>query len=285
MSHDTGTLHVPRIRAIGPGPFVTFRSYKLDGRHIIWRAREHRKGLRLKARALENRPVPFWQTRAYNRYTGLFFAIGSLLFMLGCVLALIPAATAPPAFVTNITFFAGSIPFTIAGYLQHFQSANAEAFAPGPAPRLPDRHISLIGWQPDSAGWISTFAQALGTIAFNFNTFDAIVAPGGWHAQDLAVWAPGMIGSVLFLISGYLSFIETSRSFWSWHPKNLAWRIVFINLLGCILFMIASTLAYVPKGPEAWWIVDVSNIHLFLGSLCFFIGALLSIRESALAED
>ena len=51
-----------------------------------------------------------------------------------------------------------------------------------------------------------------------------------------------MIGSVMFLASGYLAFIEVGHKYWSWRPRDLAWQIGFINLLGCIFFMIAGVL-------------------------------------------
>ncbi|MFG1400697.1 hypothetical protein [Xanthobacter sediminis] len=272
------------VHFAGPWPFVTFRSYVLAGRHIIWRARQHRKGLDRRARAVEKVPAPFWQTQAYNWWIGLIFAVGSFLFMLGSVLALVPAGTdwTPSTLLVNIIFFAGSIPFTTAGYMQHFQAANAGSFSLDPT-TAPRRRVALIGWHPRNAGWLSTFTQFVGTVAFNFNTFDSILAPASWSLQDLVIWGPDMIGSVLFLVSGYLAFIETSRGYWSWKPRSLAWQIVFTNLLGCIAFMIAAFLAYVPDGTEAWWLPVLANIQLFLGALGFFVGAALSMREAASA--
>lgn len=268
----------------GPWPFVTFRSYVLAGRHIIWKARQHRKGLVRRARALETASVPLWQTQGYNWATGLIFAIGSFLFMLGSALALIPEGPwQPSALLVNIVFFAGSLPFTTAGYMQHFQAANAGPFAVDPA-TVPARRIALMGWHPRNVGWLSTFTQFIGTVAFNFNTFDSILDPPGWLMQNLAIWGPDMIGSVLFLVSGYLAFIETCHRYWSWKPRSLEWQIVFTNLLGCIAFMVAALLAYVPRGPEAAWIPMLANMGLFLGALGFFVGALLSMRESRAAE-
>lgn len=278
--HPSG-LH---IAIEGPGPFATRLSFTRAGRHIVWLARQHRKGLDLRRRALDPAGRPFWQSAAYNWSVGAIFAVGSFLFMLGSVLSLVPAsAWAWPALWTNIVFFAGSIPFTIAGYLQHFQAANARDFMVDP-PAGQERRVALIGWHPASAGWLSTFTQFLGTVAFNFNTFDAILAPPSATAQDLFIWTPDMIGSALFLISGYLAFIETSHRYWSWKPKDLAWQIVFVNLLGCIAFMIAAILAFVPAGPEPSWIPAVSNINLLLGALGFFVGALLTMRESRAAS-
>ncbi|WP_454915943.1 hypothetical protein [Xanthobacter sediminis] len=279
----TGHLLHPgglRLRIEGPWPFITRRSYTLAGRHIVWLSRQDRKGLSLAARAHDETIPAFWQSATYSWYVGAIFAVGSFLFMLGSMMSLMPAGPwQPSAFWTNLVFFLGSIPFTIAGYLQHFQAANASAFTLDPkASRR--RRLSLIGWHPRSAGWLSTFTQFVGTVAFNFNTFDALVASPAWFVQDMAVWVPDMVGSALFLVSGYLAFIEAGHRYWSWRPKDLSWQTVFVNLVGCVAFMTAAVLAYVPDGPEPSWIDTVSIVHLLIGAVCFLVGSILSMRES-----
>lgn len=270
-----------RAREHGAWPFVTLRAIRRHGRDLIWRARDHRKGLSPADRGA-HQAQPLWRRRWFNWLIGLLFALGSALFALGCVLALLPQPLTSMT-VNNLVFFAGSIPFTIAGYLQHFQSANAGDFDSGEA--RPTVRVALIGWRPRAPGWISTFSQFLGTIAFNFNTGDAIDAPAGWLAQDLSIWAPGFVGSVLFLISGYLAFIEVAHRYWRWAPTDPQWRLVFVNLAGCVFFMISSTLAYVPAGPEPAWIGWSANVWLLLGSLCFFIGAVMTMQEAERAPD
>lgn len=274
----------PQTRSDGAWPFVTHLRYFQNGRHVVWQARQVRRGLRRRLAALEAGPRPFWRTEAYNWWMGLTFALGSFLFMLGSALSLAPSSwlNLPQAGI-NVVFFAGSIPFTVAAYLQLFQAANAPeiptlgADPAGIAASLP---VAAIGWRPGSPGWLSSFAQFLGTIQFNFNTFDAIVAPDQWYVQDVVVWTPGVVGSVLFLVSGYLAFVETCGGYWRWRPHDLDWQIVTSNLLGCVFFMTASSLAFVPKGPEAQWIPALANLHLLLGAFGFLVGALLSMRES-----
>lgn len=274
--HPTGIS----IRIEGPWPFITRRSYRLAGHKFTWLSRRHRKGLDFKERALNAATPPFWQSAEYNWSVGAIFAIGSFLFMIGSVMSLMPEGPwQPPNAWTNGVFFLGSIPFTMAGYLQHFQSANAADFTPSPGSAEP-RKISWIGWKPGSVGWLSTFTQFVGTIAFNFNTFDAMVAPDTWNAQDELVWLPDMLGSILFLVSGYLAYIEAGHRYWSWRPHDLAWRIAFINLVGCVAFMTAAILSYTPRISEASWITTASTAHLLAGASCFFAGALLSMRES-----
>jgi len=272
----------PSIDRKGAWPFVTLRRYEARGRPLVWRARQHRKGLERDLRGLGDAPPPFWQTPFYNWMTGAVFAVGALLFMIASTLSLAPAQFGhPSAFTIAVIFFAGSIPFTIAGYLQHFQAANAGPFRM-PGGDTDRRRVAVIGWQPDSPGWISTLSQFIGTIAFNFNTFDAIHPPSGHLMQDVVIWLPGLIGSILFLVSGYLAYIETSHAYASIQPRDLAWWIVTINLLGCIAFMVSGILAYVPRTPFPEWIGTLGNANLWLGALCFFVGAVLLMRESRL---
>ena len=261
----------------GPPGFVTFRSVMAHGRRIVWRARQHRKGLLRDPREAATLP---WHSPTYNRCMAAFFAMGSLLFMLGASLSLIP--TSLSATQIAIVFFAGSIPFTIGGFLQNLQAANTGDFSTSAPPAAP--RMQLIGWRPHNLGWLSAFTQFCGTIAFNFNTFDAIDARSAWYVQDIMIWVPGMIGSVLFLVSAYLAFMETSHGLWSWKPAALDWWIVTVNLLGCIFFMTAALTSFVPATQVPHWLDDVVNIHLWLGACCFFIAALLTIRESRQIE-
>lgn len=283
MSRKPRDVSVPNMRIDGPWPFVTLRGYSHRGRPLLWRARQNRKGIWPAERGEDPAGLPFWRAPAYNWLTGFFFSIGALLFMLGAMFSLMPSdwAATPSEFTTAIVFFMGSIPFTTAGYMQHFQATNAPEFELDPSAASAPRRVSFIGWHPQSPGWLSTLTQFCGTVFFNFNTFDAIHPAADWYVQDLTIWTPGMIGSILFLVSGYLAFIEACHGYWAWRPKDLDWRIVFVNLLGCIFFMTAGILAYVPKGKEPDWIVDAANIHLWLGALGFLIGAVLLMRESA----
>ena len=272
--------HLRGLVTKGPGRFITYASFLRDGKRRLWLARESRKGL---LRPPGEAGAPLWLRPAYNWWIGALFAMGSLLFMLGAGLSIAP--TTLGAVQVALVFFAGSIPFTTAAFLQNLQAANAA----GPPIAAPGSSggagaLRLVGWRPRDLGWLSTVTQLLGTIAFNLSTFDAIDPKGGWYRQDLTVWLPDLAGSVLFLASGYLAFMETSHGYWSWRPRDLGWRITFVNLLGCVVFMTAGLLAYVPRTAEPGWIATVAAIHLGLGGACFLIGALLTMRESRIGD-
>lgn len=261
-------------------PFITRRVYTLHGKQAIWLSRMHRKGLLFRNQVLQPRDVPFWKTQDYNRHIGASFAVGAALFALASILMFISIQRPELSNFTNLTFFLGSIPFTITASLQHFQSANSFILNDASQSTGTSARIHLIGWQPRSAGWWSTFSQWLGTIAFNISTFNAIAAPDQKVLDTLDIWAPNFEGSILFLVSGYLAYIEVSNKYWSWRPKSLSWQIVFINLLGCFAFMISAIAPTAPAQETVEWFSTYSNSYTLIGALCFFISALLLVKES-----
>jgi hypothetical protein len=273
--------------AIGPWPFTTRRIYQRpDGTHTIWRSRHHRKGLpapEVSAAATTKALLRcLWMPRQLNWWIGVVFAIGSLLFTLASVLSLWPrlaAAWSLDSTGVNAIFFAGSIPFTIAAYLQLFQAANAGELLHDSA--RPRQRPTLLGWRPRDIGWLIGALQFAGAILFNINTLDAMLPALGWLQQDLEIWAPDFVGSILFLASGYLAFIETCHAYWAWKPKNLSWLVTSINLLGCVGFMISAVFAFVLPGPPNVEVVTVSVAFTLLGAVGFFVGSLLMLPETA----
>ena len=276
------------VETKGPWPFVTRRVYQAaDQSKRVWSSRHHRKGLLLRV-ADEAEEVAvrlsscLWMPRQLNWWIGVIFAMGSLLFAAASVLSLAPAlarAWSLDSTGINTIFFAGSIPFTSAAYLQLLQAANADEFPRG-GTSSPQR-LALFGWRPHDLGWLSCALQFVGTILFNFNTFDAMIPSLTWFQEDLVVWAPNLIGSILFLASGYLAFIESSHAHWAWKPKSLSWWVVFMNLLGCVGFMISALFAIYLPGPPNIEAVTVSVLFTLLGAIGFLVGSLLMLPETA----
>ena len=162
----------------GPWPVVTRRVFHLtDGSKHVWSSRHHRKSLLVRGTA-EAEEIALallrclWMPQRLNWWIGIIFAIGSLFFAWASVLCLAPAlarALSLDMAGINAIFFAGSIPFTIAAYLQLFQAANAGDYRPD-GPRSPRRTL-FFGWRPHDIGWLSCALQFMGTILFNLNTF------------------------------------------------------------------------------------------------------------------
>jgi hypothetical protein len=220
-----------------------------------------------------------------NWWIGIIFAIGSSLFVLGSIFTLEPRIALDASLDTtgvNAVFFAGSIPFTTAAYLQLYQAANAGDFTmQGLQAR---QRPVLFGWRPHDIGWLSCALQFLGTILFNVNTFDAMLPDFDWLQQDMAVWVPDIAGSILFLASGYLAFIETCHKHFAWRPERISWWVTLMNLLGCAAFMVSAVFAVVlPKSTDIET-AGLAVVFTLIGGAGFLIGSLLMLPETATAD-
>ena len=282
--HSNGDAYY-LVESAGPWPFITRRIYRLPDRsHLVWRSRLHRKGLH-RARGAEAQTLLrcLWMPQRLNWWIGVVFALGSALFMFGSVLSLAPELAQAWAFdpqEINLVFFAGSIPFTTAAYLQLFQSANAGVFPPHGGSESPRR--VLFGWRPHDIGWLSCALQFPGTLLFNANTFDALLPNLDWLQQDLAIWVPDVAGSVLFLASGYLAFVETCHAHFAWRPQDISWWVTFANLLGCVAFMVSAVFAFVPSQAPGFDAAGLAVMFTLMGGTGFLIGSLLMLPETAL---
>jgi hypothetical protein len=275
------------IEEIGPWPFISRKTFlRPDGVRVVLHSRHHRKGLFL--------PEPgeflltmatlrrcLWMPGRLNWWIGSIFALGSILFALGAALSLSPTLARDWSLDTtavNAIYFAGSIPFTTAGYLQLFQTANAPSFSS--LQRSASRRFTLFGWRPSEIGWLSCALQFVGTLLFNLNTFDAMLPGLDWLRQDWLIWAPDFGGSILFLVSGYLAFVETSHAHGAWQPTSLSWWVTLVNLLGCVGFMISAVFAFVPSQSPGFPTISVG--FTLIGALGFLVGSLLMLPEAAL---
>ena len=285
----------------GPWPFTTRRTYRReDGSLSVWSSRHHRKGLLLRVigeaeELADHWSSCLWMPQKLNWWIGAVFAIGALLFALASVLSLSPElaeAWSLDSTRINAIFFAGSIPFTTAAYLQLFQAANAGEFIADKGSGVVSRHgpkdasqkrlltALFLGGRPSDIGWLSSALQFIGTILFNFNTFDAMIPSLTWFQEDLLIWSPNIVGSVLFLASGYLAFIEACHAHWSWKPKSISWWVVVTNLLGCVGFMISALFAiYLPGTPNVE-ATTISVLFTLLGAIGFLVGSLLMLPET-----
>lgn len=71
----------------------------------------------------------------------------------------------------------------------------------------------------------------MGTVLFNFNTVDAIIAGLDWVEEELLIWVPDVIGSVCFLAASYLALTA-----WSGHGALTfsPWPVPFVFSLPVI---------------------------------------------------
>jgi hypothetical protein len=194
-------------------------------------------------------PIAWW--------IGVLFSIGSVCFVLG------PApgfAQLVGSSADGVVFFVGSIFFTSAAFLQCWVTPREER------------------WRGE--GWAGLI-QLAGTIYFNVSTFRSMQEAFDTSDVDRLVWRPELFGSICFLVSGWIAF-RLVRGERRTHRHD--WRIAFINLLGCVLFMVSAIAGYVV--PETGDVLDLAaaNFSTALGAVCFLTGALMLLPRPDRAE-
>ena len=255
------------------GPFTTHVRYRRpDGEFVEWSSRAHRKHSSLsRARRAES---VWWAPRRASWWIGVLFAFGSACFLVGPFPGFVELVGST---ADGIVFFVGSIFFTSAAILQFVETANAER-GPGGATR---QRLRLLTFEPRRIDWWSCAVQVAGTLFFNVSTFRALQAGLDRTEYNRLVWAPDAFGSICFLVSGYLAYLEVCGKPACRPRRTLEWWIPAVNLLGCVAFGISALASYVV--PSTGSALDLAGANAFtaLGALCFLVGAVLLLPESA----
>jgi hypothetical protein len=192
------------------------------------------------------------------RAMALFFALGSTCFLVGPFpgyLSLVGARA------DALTFFVGSILFTIGGGLQS---------------RLawPERAASAAG----RAAWATAWVQSIGTLFFNLTTFQALSTAPSSGGYDRFVWRPDALGSICFLVSGSILYASSPRRGWLPMRGETGWWEPGVNLLGCIFFGISAVAGYIVPSTGSMINLAASNWNTSLGAACFLVVALATLR-------
>ena len=239
--------------------------------------RRNRKGLGPEAadRVGTTRPTHFLPLRpkSLTWWIGVSFMVGASLFAAGAGSALFAAHPFGPKI-----FFAGSIFFTTAAYLQVVEVINEPDPSTGRRPPF-----ALWRAEPEKIGWWAVVVQFVGTLLFNLNTFEGMQTLSPRLEQRL-VWTPDALGSICFLIAGYLAYVEVCGSWIGVQPGNVSWWVTFINLIGSVAFGVAAVASYVTPTGDVISVLG-TNLGLFIGACCFFLGAYLLLPEMTATSD
>ena len=204
-------------RVRGVGPFVTWVSQgRADGRSLLRTSRRHRKGLapviipsrdvdpRIACSGLKNEWLHFWAPTRSGWWIAVLFMVGAALFAAGGAQGAWPDSPAvqwiDPSLV-GLVFFAGSLFFTAAAYLQWLEALNNDVTVSTQTANDGPRDWRFFGWRPRNLGYLAALVQLAGTVLFNLNTADALMTGLGWEQQDLLIWTPDMVGSICFLVA------------------------------------------------------------------------------------
>jgi YrhK-like protein len=189
----------------------------------------------------------------WDRLIAVGFAIGSACFFIGPF----------PGFVQlvgegadGVVFFVGSVFFTLAAGLE-----------------LREATVRLGRWARNPSWW-SAAIQFAGTLLFNLNTFDAMQDSLSTQQENRLVFAPDLIGSACFLISGVLAY------------RVAASTVSAVNLAGCVLFGISAVASYIVPSTGSVLDLAAANWCTALGALCFFAGSLMLLpRKSTVLKE
>ena len=183
-----------------------------------------------------------------QRWMAVCFALGATCFFIGPFPGYVQLVGASAA---AVTFFVGSILFTLGGGLQSWLA--------WPERRHPDG---------GRAAWWAAIIQSAGTLFFNVTTYQAMHVALTNTDYDKLVWRPDWRGSICFLVSGAIAYRAASRDrFWAG-----------VNLLGCVFFGISAVAGYVVPSTGSMIDLAACNWNTALGAACFLACALDTLR-------
>ena len=211
--------------------------------------------------------------RRLNTAIAALFMIGSFGFALGCV-GVYASAVGPTA--DAVTFFISSIFFTTASFWQLVQSQSPAAAATGTAKDDERQRVRFLAWLPHDRAWLAAATQFPGTLFFNGTTFWAITVALDNSKYDQVVWRPDFYGSVLFLVSSLFAILALGRVR-RWRPRESAWWVAWLNMIGSVAFMASAIGAFVIPRTDSAVDLTLADRGTFVGAVCFLLGALLAI--------
>ncbi len=254
--------------------FPTRIRYQLTNMdEVEWISRQQRKRRRL---PFAGQTRGWWESERISQWMCVLFMIGSFAFTLGALLCF---DLALPLIVPGVIFFVGSLFFTTAAYLQFLEAINVPDTS-ARAQAGETNQARYFAWEPDRIDWWSTITQFVGTLYFNFSTFNAMRLSLSPLKSDRLVWSADFLGSALFLISSWLAYGEVASALTTPKLKSLTWWVVLSNLLGSVAFGISAITSFILPSIGEQINANVTNLTTAIGGACFFVGALLQLIET-----
>jgi YrhK-like protein len=197
----------------------------------------------------------------------LCFALGSACFLIGPFPGY---AQLVGDSADAVTFFGGSILFTIGGGLQSWLA-------------WPERRSPGGG----RAAWWSAIIQSAGTLFFNVTTYQAMHTALTSSEYNRLVWRPDWRGSICFLVSGAIAYRASPRR--RWHrwlpvPGGAGWWQPAVNLLGCVFFGISAVAGYVVPSTGSMISQAACNWNTALGAACFLACAVDTLHTDEVSK-
>ncbi|MFD4690149.1 hypothetical protein [Streptomyces sp. NPDC058463] len=269
--------------AEGAGPFTTRLTWSLsDGGTAVWESRQARKRGLLTVRAADEskpraRRADSGSVARLGRLNAIAagaFTVGGCLFASGAAVGQFGTSGLTGAWI----YFAGGLFFNTGGYVSLLQAINAPR-QDGGTGTLAARRWRWWSYEPGRIDWLSTFLLFAGTLVFGINLLSSLLH--GLSAQQLnrLVWAPDMVGCILFLLSGHLALVEVCHGRPRIRAHDLGWWIVAVNQLGSALFLVAALADFTRPATGSVVNLDITNWGTLTGALCFVVGGVLQFFE------
>jgi hypothetical protein len=189
----------------------------------------------------------------------LFFALGSTCFLVGPFPGY---AQLVGDSADAVTFFVGSILFTLGGALQSWLA-----------------WIERRSPEGGRAAWWSAIVQSAGTLFFNVTTYQAMHVALKSTEYNKLVWRPDWRGSICFLVSGGIAYWASPRHGLLPERGGEGWWQPGVNLLGCVFFGISAVAGYVVPSTGSMLDQAAANWNTSLGAACFLACALDTLRS------
>ncbi|MEU9593813.1 hypothetical protein AB0D84_29440 [Streptomyces sp. NPDC048193] len=272
-------------RAEGAGPFTSRLTWHLPGGGTaVWESRlARRRGILTvhppgapAGRHSRADETALHRLRSLNATAAIAFIVGGALFAIGAGVAQLGSGDATTC---ASVYFAGGLFFNTGGYVSLLQVVNAPRHVPGGEGRLVTRAWRWWSYEPARVDWLSAFVLFTGTLVFAVDLLDSFLQGLSVRQTNRLIWAPDVIGCVLFLISGHLALAEICHGRPCVRRRSLGWWIVAVNQLGSVLFMASALAAYTRPATGSLLNADVANWATLGGASCFSLGGLLQLYE------
>jgi hypothetical protein len=272
--------------AEGAGPFTTRLTWQPPGGGTaVWESRPaRRRGVIAvhpsgapAGRTVAADDVTLGRLRRLNTVAATAFVLGGALFAAGAAVAQFGSGDATTC---ASIYFAGGLFFTTGGYVSLLQVVNAPRHEPGGQGRLVARGWRWWSYEPARVDWLGTFVLFAGTLVFAVDLLDSFLRGLSVQQVNRLIWAPDVIGCLLFLISGHLAFVEIChRARPCVRRRSLGWWIAAVNQTGSVLFMVSALAAYTRPATGGLVNAGIADWGTLLGAACFSAAGLLQLYE------
>ncbi len=232
------------------GTVVHIRHVDEDGRTLEWNARWHRR--RRQHETTADRTVSWWLSA--------LFLVGAALFICGGVLAYTDTGR-----LADWANLAGSIPFSGGAVLAVVEANRACArLACGPG----------VKGLWSTTGGRAAIIQVVSAVGFfQIAMVAAMFGSLDWVTTDIWLWTTSTIGSVGFVVSGWMYVAEANPA------DDIGTRSTWVNLLGSVCFLVGSVAGYFSAGTVRIPTNDITTPAFLIGAIAFTVGSALGLAE------